>query len=123
MNRGEVDFASVTDRQSFLALTAASTVEPVANLPKDSGGATEKRLFDQGLRATAWGAHRKPWGKTVAFAVRRVPSLQTTNSALMTLLAGNILLALIGSLSTMQIKTLAFQIGRASCRERVCYPV
>lgn len=70
------------------------------------------RRFDQGLRATAWQARRETWGPFVGWLTRQVPALQTTNSALLSLLATNIALALISSLSVLQVRTLAFRTSQ-----------
>lgn len=73
---------------------------------------TGQRRSDQGLRATAWEARREPWGPIVARLVRDFAWLRTTNLALLTLLATNIVLALIAGLSALQIKTLAFRTSQ-----------
>ncbi len=114
INRGEVEFAKEADRQSYRTLFSTTpTVQPAEVMKSnDTDIATGKRLFDQGLRATAWNVRRKPWGGMVAIAARQVGTLQSTNSALLTLLVGNSLLALVVSLSTMQVKTLAFRTSQ-----------
>lgn len=118
INRGEVEFRKEADRESYQALfdtalpdnefAAAENEKKPANVELTSS----TRLYDQGLRATAWSTRRMPWGGTVASVVRHVGTLQSTSSALLTLLAGNILLALLASVSMMQVKTLAFRTSQ-----------
>lgn len=71
-----------------------------------------QRRFDQGLRVTAWLARHEAWGAFVSRLVRSVPALQTTNSALLALVASNIVLALISILSALQVKSLAFRTSQ-----------
>src|SRR5712691_103285 len=111
IDRGELEFTSDTDVIAYEALTqAAKSVEPVA--PQNQPVAGEHRRFDQGLRATVWSARREAWGPLFAGIVRRAPVLQATNSALMVLLCGNIVMGLIASLTASQVKTLAFRTSQ-----------
>ncbi|MCX7420438.1 MAG: ABC transporter ATP-binding protein [Planctomycetia bacterium] len=118
INRGEVDLPEAADRQTYEMLSSSLSPSEDADQVDEKkpvnpeATASNKRFYDQGLRATAWNTRYKPWGGVVAVTVRHVGTLQATNSALLTLLAGNILLAVVASVSMMQVKTLAFRTSQ-----------
>ncbi len=113
ITRGEVFLPTEADIAGYEKVTET----PPSVAQADKGVVSEnppiaQRRFDQGLRATAWEARQESWGAFVRGLVRWIPALRTTNSALLTLLAVNIALALISSLSALQIKTLAFRTSQ-----------
>jgi ABC-type multidrug transport system fused ATPase/permease subunit len=112
--RGEVFLLTPIEVASYERLTGSL---PVGERVKAKGSpgdtsTTGQRRFDQGLRATAWEARREPWGAVVGWLARQVPSLRATSSALLALLATNIGLALIASLSALQIRELAYRTSQ-----------
>lgn len=110
--RGEVVLSTPSDVADYFKLTdgtsAASEAIAVPEVEDDSA----LRRSDQGLRTTAWSARRKPLGKLIAAIVRNIPSLRTTNAALLTLLATNMALGLVASLSALQVKAQAFRTSQ-----------
>lgn len=114
ITRGEVVLPSNAEIASYERLTASLPIDQRADAKKtpDENPPTGQRRFDQGLRASAWAARNEFWGSFVAWLSRRFPSLRTTGSALLTLLATTIAFALITSLSTMKLKTLAFRTSQ-----------
>lgn len=113
MTRGEVLLPTVAKIAAYEHITEtlppAAQAERVVDADNPPLG---RRRFNQGLRVTAWEARQDSWGAIVRWLVRSIPALRTTNSALLTLLAANIALALISSLSALQIKTLAFRTSQ-----------
>lgn len=113
ITRGEVLLPTEGDIAAYQKIT--ETPPPAAQAVNDADSNNPplgQRRFNQGLRVTAWEARQESWGAFVRGLVRWIPSLRTTNSALLTLLAANIALALISSLSALQIKTLAFRASQ-----------
>lgn len=113
ITRGEVLLPTEGDLAAYQKFT--ETPPPAAQAVKDVDSDTPplgQRLFNQGLRVTAWEARQESWGTLVRGLIRWIPALRTTNSALLTLLVANIALALISSLSALQIKTLAFRASQ-----------
>ncbi len=113
ITRGEVLLPTDADVAAYEKLTG--TLPPAD--PDVKGVVSDNppiglRRYDQGLRVTAWEARQESWGTFVRKLIRWVPALRTTTSALLTLLAANIALALISSLSALQIKTLAFRASQ-----------
>lgn len=113
ITRGEVLLPTEGDIAAYQKIT--ETPPPAAQAVNDADSNNPplgQRRFNQGLRVTAWEARQESWGAFVRGLVRWIPSLRTTNSALLTLLAANIALVLISSLSALQIKTLAFRASQ-----------
>lgn len=112
INRGELYLPTEADVAVYARITetplAAAQAANEKAVDADNPPAGQRR-FNQGLRVTAWEAQHESWGMVVRGLVRGIPALQTTNSALLVLLASNILLALTSSLSATQIKSLAFR--------------
>ncbi|MBC7815944.1 MAG: hypothetical protein IAG10_03490, partial [Planctomycetaceae bacterium] len=104
ITRGDVALPTEVDVAAYERLTGSAPVGQRAKAKDtpDENPPSGQRRFDQGLRATAWEARRESWGPAVCWLVREFASLRTTSSALLTLLATNIALALIASLSVMQ---------------------
>ena len=114
ITRGDVLLPTAVDVAGYERVTGSL---PVGQRLKGQGRPDENpptghRRFDQGLRVTAWEARRETWGPFVGWLVREIFSLRTTSSALLALLATNIGLALIASLSALQIRTLGFRISQ-----------
>ena len=113
ITRGEVLLPTDVDVAAYQKLTGAQVAaDPAAKGLVSESPPIGQRRFDQGLRATVWEARQESWGSFIRWLVRFFPALRTTNSALLTLLATNIVLALISSLSAMQIRTLAFRTSQ-----------
>lgn len=110
ITRGEVMLPTARDVAAYETFTTG-TASPDDGAARDEPFVARLRS-DQGLRVTAWEARRETWGPFVRWLVRSVSALRTTNSALLTLLAVNLALALISSLSALQIKTLAFRTSQ-----------
>lgn len=114
VNRGEVLLPTNSEVAEYQRLTEPRTVgAPVEppELPRENPPIPVRR-FDQGLRVTAWEARWDVWGPLLSRLVKSLPALRSTNSALLTLLATNLGLALIGTWAVSQIKTLAFRISQ-----------
>ena len=110
VTRGEVLLPTEVDSTAYEKLTETlPSVPPAAQGVVSDNAPVAQHRFDQGLRVTVWAARQESWGSFVRALVRWIPALRTTNSALLTLLATNIALALLSSLSALQIKTLAFR--------------
>lgn len=113
ITRGEVLLPTEGDIAAYQKITETlpPAVQAVKEVDSDNPPLGQRR-FNQGLRVTAWSARQESWGAFVRGLVHWVPPLRTTNSALLTLLAANIALVLISSLSALQIKTLAFRTSQ-----------
>ena len=113
VNRGEVVFTSPSDVDEYERLTQA---RPLANPPaahmEDQPFLVGRKLFDQGVRATAWSARSEPWGGVVAWLVQRISPLHSTSSALATLLFGTVALGFLTSLAASQVRSLSFRISQ-----------
>ncbi len=109
ISRGEVSFSSDTSVQAYANLLGPKPNDPAVDTPVGHAVATERHRIDEGLRATAWSARHKPWGGFVAWCVRSLPSLQTTNFALTTVLFGIIALGLTAGLAALRVRTLAYR--------------
>lgn len=113
ITRGEVLLPTEADIAAYERLTGTPPVAPAIPAAASEDAPVGQRRFNQGLRVTAWQSRQESWGGCVRELVRGIPALQTTTSALLTLLASNIVLALLSSLSALQVKTLAFRESQA----------
>lgn len=114
ITRGEVLLPTDADVVAYEKLTGTppSSDEPAAKGELPESPPIGVRRFNQGLRATVWGARKESSTSVVRWLVHSIPTLRATNSALLTLLASCIGLAIIASLSALQIKTLAFRTSQ-----------
>ena len=110
ITRGEVLLPTDADVAAYEKLTERELLsEPAPRVKVAQNPPISQRRFDQGLRPTAWQARQESWSWLVRGMVRSVPALRTTNMAVLTLLATNIVLALICIVCGSQIKSLAFR--------------
>ncbi len=110
ITRGDVLLPTDADVAAYEKLTERSpSGDPAPMAIVAQNPPIGQHRFDQGLRPTAWQARQESWGSLMRELVRSVPALRATNMALLTLLATNILLALVSIISGSQIKSLAFR--------------
>ena len=113
ITRGEVLLPTDADVAAYERLTERQPSGDPAPKAKIAQNPPIGQLrFDQGLRPTVWQARQESWGSLMRGLVRSVPALRTTNMALLTLLATNIVLALVSIISGSQIKSLAFRTSQ-----------
>lgn len=113
ITRGEILLPTEAEIAAYEKLTGKLPVaDPAVRGVNSDNPPLGQRRFNQGLRVTAWEARQESWGAFLRGLVRWIPALRTTSSALLALLAANIALALISSLSALQIKTLAFRTSQ-----------